>query len=236
MPSDASAGTTGPMEVERRVRIPRERLAGWLSRFAERHPGTGVAASADQVELTAADGARAKILVPFPPLLLPIDTGATSADPTPALPGHVLLDHVRRDRRIGVLLARKGGWAVGIFVGETLISSKVGSSYVQGTTKAGGWSQQRYARRRANQAQQSADRAAEVCVLLLLPERNELDALVTGGHRPAVEQVLTDPRLAPLRPLLTGDVLPTPDPRLRVLQDFAGQTLAVQIRLNAEAG
>ncbi len=231
MPSDASAGTTGPMDVERRVRVPRERLAGWLSRFAARHPGLRVDATAELVELTAADGARAEILVPFAPLVLSVNARASSADVTDAL-----LDHVRRDRRIGVLLARKGGWAVGIFVGETLIRSKVGSSYVQGNTKAGGWSQQRYARRRANQAQQSADRAAEVCLQLLLPERAELDALVTGGHRPAVEQVLTDPRLASLRPLLADDVLPTTDPRLRVLQDFAGQALAVQIRLNAEAG
>ena len=212
-----------PSEPNRTVSVPRRRLSGWLNRFAERHPDLAVSATDELVSIVAADDAVAQITVPFPPL-------APAADPLRAL-----LTHVTHDRRIGVLLARKGGWAVGLFVGELLTDSKVGSSYVQGTTKAGGWSQQRYARRRANQAQQSADRAAEVCLQLLAPRLPGLDAVILGGHGPAVDQVLADPRLAQVRSRVVGPVLPTPDPRLRVLQAFGPQMLALTIGLNDEA-
>ena len=93
------------------------------------------------------------IEVPFPPL-----DGTRLAD---------LLVHVKRPRRVGVLLVRRGGYAAGVFAGTTLESSKVGSSYVQGTTKAGGWSQQRFARRRANQASAAFAEAADVAVRIL---------------------------------------------------------------------
>ena len=97
------------------------------------------------------------IAVPFPPL-------AESADPLPEL-----LAQVNRDCRIGALLVRRGGFAVGIFDGRALVASKVGGPYVQGKTKAGGWSQQRYARRRANQASQAYAEAADVVAMLILP-------------------------------------------------------------------
>ena len=156
------------------------------------------------------DGAAAVIAVPFPPL-------AESADPLPEL-----LAHVNRDCRIGALLVRRGGHAVGVFDGRALIASKVGGSYVQGRTKAGGWSQQRYARRRANQAAQAYAEAAEAAVRILAPVAADLHAVVGGGDRPGVEAVLADPRLTEVRARFTGTVLPTPDPRLRVLASVRG--------------
>ena len=51
-----------------------------------------------------------------------------------------------------LLLLRRGGWAVARCEGERVVASKVGTRYVQGRTKKGGSSQQRYARRRGNQA------------------------------------------------------------------------------------
>ncbi len=93
---------------------------------------------------------------PFPPL------AASGDDPRDALIAHVLVD-----RTVGVLLVRRGGYAVGVFAGRKLTTSKVGSSYVQGATSAGGWSQQRFARRRANQARAAFADAAEVAVRIL---------------------------------------------------------------------
>ena len=138
-----------------------------------------------------------------------------------------LLEHVARSRRIGVLLVRRGGHAAGVFVGATLESSKVGSSYVQGTTKAGGWSQQRYARRRANQASAAFAEAADVAVRILAPAG--LDALVLGGDREAVRAVLADRRLVQLEPLVVAPWLEVKDPRLRVLAATPAQFLAVRI-------
>ena len=177
-------------------------------------------AAGDTVELTAADGATASLAVGFPPL-------PARPDPVAAL-----VEHAQRDRRVGVVLVRKGGYAVGRFAGSTLTSSKVGSAYVQGKTKAGGWSQQRYARRRANQADQAYAEAAEVVATVLLPYADDLEAVVGGGDAAGVHAVLADRRLGPLQRRLTGPILATPDPRLRVLQAFPDQFRAIRITLN----
>jgi hypothetical protein len=155
--------------------------------------------------------------------------------PFPPLSG-TLVTHVSIERRVGVLLVRRGGHAAGVFVGAQLVASKVGSSYVQGTTKAGGWSQQRYARRRSNQASaafaDAADAAARILGSGSPPSGAALDAVVLGGDKPGVHAVLADRRLAHLAPLVTGPWLAVPDPRLRVLAATPEQFLAVRIGLD----
>lgn len=187
-----------------------ERLARWLAGFAERHGGTERSVSPDVVELVGADGAHAWIDVPFPPL---------DGD---------LVAHVLRERRIGVLLVRRSGFAVGVFDGPRLIASKVDSTYVQGTTKAGGWSQQRFARRRANQASAAFGEAADAAAKVLGAVR--MDALVAGGDRDAVRTVLADRRLAHLEP--AGPWLTVKDPKRKVLEEMPQQFRAVRIRLD----
>jgi hypothetical protein len=169
----------------------------------------------------AGDGSRAWIEVPFPPLLH-----------DPGRPLTSLQVHARRDRRVGVLLVRRGGYAAGVFDGGRLVSSKVGSSYVQGTTRAGGWSQQRFARRRANQAKAAFGEAADIAARILLPESASLVTLFCGGDRSAIETTLADPRLGPLRELAAPRQLAVPDPRLRVLQATPEQFLAVHIAVH----
>jgi hypothetical protein len=203
-----------PPPNARTVMVDAERLARWLDGFAERHGSTDSTFAAGQVALTGADGARAWIDVPFGPF-----TGDSLA---------ALAEHVTRRRRIGVLLVRRGGHAAGVFDGTELVASKVGSSYVQGGTKAGGWSQQRYARRRANQADAAFADAADAAVRVFGGTR--LDALVAGGDKPAVRAVLADPRLAHLEP--TGPWLQVKDPRLRVLAATPEQFRAVRIQLD----
>lgn len=172
------------------------------------------------MHLHGVDGAQCWIDVPFPPQT------AGSGDPLAALLGHALAQ-----RTVGVALVRRGGYAAGVFRGTELVASKVGNSYVQGTTKAGGWSQQRYARRRANQSRDAFAEAADVTARVLLPRAAELNAVIGGGDRAAVEVVLADARLAPLRALLAPPFVAVPDPRLRVLVDSCAQWRAVTIRL-----
>ena len=64
---------------------------------------------------------------------------------------------------------------------------------------------------------------------VLLPEVSALDAVVLGGARRAVDAVLADDRLAPLRPLVTGRLLDVPDPRLSVLEATPQMYRAVPI-------
>ena len=191
------------------VSVAAERLERWLAGFAERHGDVTTTAGPDEVALVGADGDRAWLEVPFPPL-----TGD-------------LVEHVLRPRRVGVLLVRRGGYAAGVFEGTRLLASKVGSSYVQGTTKAGGWSQQRYARRRANQADAAFAEAADVAARVL--GGAELDGFVAGGDRDAVRAVLADRRLAHLEP--SGPWLEVKDPKLKILAAMPERFRAVRIRL-----
>jgi hypothetical protein len=213
----------------RRVTVAATRLARWLDGFVERHGATTVSADPTEVRLVGADGARAWLAVPFPPL--PV-VGDGDGDGDGDDPRAALIEHVTRARTIGVLLVRRRAHAVGVFVGDELVASKVDSSYVQGTTRAGGWSQQRYARRRANQAQASFADAADTCARVLLPRVAELDALICGGDRVAVDAVLADARLTPLAALRRPPFLTGPDPRLRVLQATPEQFRAVTVMLD----
>lgn len=151
--------------------------------------------------------------------------------PFPPLVGDDLAAHVARERTVGVLLVRRGGYAAGVFRGRELVRSKVGSGYVQGGTRAGGWSQQRFARRRANQADALFGEAADVAVRVFA-DAPALDALVCGGDRAAVDAVLADSRLATVAAQRTGPWLAVPDPRLKVLQATPERFLAVEIALD----
>jgi hypothetical protein len=205
----------------RRVSVAADRLGRWLDGFADRHGPVEAGVEGDVVAVRAADGSTAWIEVPFPPLTVEGGRMLTS-----------LTTHVRRPRRVGVLLVRRGGYAAGVFLGAELLASKVGSPYVQSTTKAGGWSQQRYARRRDNQARAAFGEAAEVAARVLLPELASLEALVCGGDHPAVQSVLADGRLAGLGQLPRGPWLAVGDPRLRVLRNSPALYTAVTVHVH----
>lgn len=209
----AGAGT-------RTVLVAPERLAGWLERFAASHGGVEVTAHADVVDALAADGSAARCEVPFPPL-----------PPGPGDPWQALVDHATRPRRLGVLLIRRGGYAAGVFDAGALVTSKVGSRYVQGRTAAGGTSQLRFARRRDNQASALVDSATQVALRILAPEAGRLAALVTGGDRPLVAAALADPRLSRLAALPRGPWLAVGDPRLKVLREAGENARAVRITI-----
>lgn len=208
------------MPASRTVLVAPERLAGWFERFAVSHGGAEVSAAPDSVHARAADGTEVGCEVPFPPM--PVD----QSDPWQAL-----VDHASRDRRFGVLLVRRGGYAVGIFDARALIASKVGTRYVQGRTAAGGQSQQRFARRRDNQAAALIGSAVEVAARVMVPEAATLQALVTGGDRALIASALEDPRLAKLAALPRGPWLAVGDPRLTILHEAGESARAVRITI-----
>jgi peptide subunit release factor 1 (eRF1) len=121
--------------------------------------------------------------------------------------------------------------AVGVAHGDELVSSKVERFYVQGRTAAGGWSQQRFARRRGNQAAAGVREAADIAARILLPAVADLDALVCGGDRASVDMILSDPRLAPLLPKRHDRLLDVPEPRLSVLEEALSAAKMVRIHL-----
>jgi hypothetical protein len=125
-----------------------------------------------------------------------------------------------------VLLVRKGGFAVARLRGGDLVEHKIGQRHVQGRTKAGGQSQQRFARRRDNQARQAyeaaADHAARILGERALP-------LVTGGDHGAVDEVLADARLRQVT--VVGPWLAVPDPRRGVLDRAVEDAQAVAVEV-----
>ena len=129
-----------------------------------------------------------------------------------------------------LLLVRRGGYAVGIASGDRLTAHKVGTRYVQSRTAAGGWSQQRFARRRANQADVLVGAAVEHAVRLLAGIRPR--GVVLGGDKALVAAVLDDPRLAGIRPLPRRELYDLPDPRLDVLEKALERGRAVRVTID----
>ena len=193
------------------VDVAPERLTRWLANFASRHG----AYREEGLTLIAEDGASAQWRTPPG-----VPDVATIAE---------LIREAQASRRLGLLLVRKGAVAVGVADGPELIASKVDTHYVQGRTAAGGWSQQRFARRRDNQAKAAAADAAGIVGRLLLPEVRTLAALVTGGDRTAVDAILAAPQLAPVAALRAGRLLDVPEPRHAVLVSAVAGARAVPI-------
>lgn len=196
-----------------------ERLGRWLDGVAERHGAFTEVHEADGVvHLTCADTTTLMLRAPF------------DWTPGPALLT-AFTASAREPRRAGVLLVRRGRWAVGVFDGGELVVSKVDARLVQGRTAAGGTSQQRYARRRGNQTDAVVDHAVETTVRVLLPHAGDLAALFTGGDRGLVEAVLADRRLAPLAALRRGPALDVGEPTKAVLLETPNQFRAVDVHI-----
>ena len=101
-----------------------------------------------------------------------------------------LFEALAADHVVAALLVRLGGYAVGVFDGERLIASKVGSRFVKGRHKKGGSSSGRFSRRRDEQARALIEEVAEVAVRALEPWRDRVEFAALGGDRAAVDRVL----------------------------------------------
>jgi hypothetical protein len=206
--------------VSRTVLVPAERVERWFANFADRHGELSLVVADGVLVATAADSAAAAASLPF----------GRAYDGPPDVAAFA--DRVRSPLRWGILLVRKGGFAVAVVDGTHVRGSKVGQRHVQGRTKAGGQSQQRFARRRDNQARQAYEAAADHAHRVLVAEASGLEALVCGGDRAAVEQVLADPRLAPLAALRAEPWLAVPDPRRSVLEQGVRDGASMRIALD----
>jgi hypothetical protein len=200
------------------VEISPERMRGWLDGFYGRHDGATEAG----LTLTGTSNGDVATLHPPPGVGDPADVDT-------------LLAGIANPPRIGLLLARKGAVAVGVVAGTAVEVSKVERFYVQGRTAAGGWSQQRYARRRDNQADAATQKAADVVARVLLPHvpgtPEPIAALVCGGDRSMVDAILADKRLATLADVRHPHLLEAAEPRLDVLKDAAVTARRVRIHL-----
>ncbi|WP_199433105.1 acVLRF1 family peptidyl-tRNA hydrolase [Qaidamihabitans albus] len=211
----------------RAVEVEPERLARWFERFAERNGGVRhTVLGADEVAVTGGDGTTATVAVPFPPL--PTGTGDTE-HVAEGLAVRPLIEHACRPRRIGLLLVRLGGHSVGVAERGKVLVSRTDRHLVHGRSAAGGWSQQRFARRREGQARQALRSAADDAADVLGSRVTELDGVVLGGDRKAIDELRADHRLEPVFALAGSRVLDVGEPRRTVLDDAAERARAVEI-------
>lgn len=223
----ARAGSrSGAASASRLAEVAPERLPGWVERFTTSHGSVTTTVEGDTVVLDAADATRAVMIVPWPPLVLepPDDGSSPGADVLAALVAHAALP-----RTAVVLLVRRGGYSAGLARDGTLLDHSGGTRYVQGRTAAGGWSQQRYAHRRANQADALVGAAASTASHVVERSTAAPEVLVVGGDRALLDDVLAHPSLAALAALPRGPLLDVPDPRHAVLVDAARRARCVRV-------
>ena len=200
--------------TDREVLVAPARMERWAENFVARHGETGLGAVDGRLTGRAADGSTFEARLPFATAYDgPADSAAFAAS-------------YRAPARWGVLLVRKGGFAIARLRGEDIVESKVGQRHVQGRTKAGGQSQQRFSRRRDNQARAAYEAAAGHAERILT---GPLTALVCGGDRTAVEQVLQGSRLRHLTEVRVDPWLPVPDPRRGILEQAVVDACSVAV-------
>jgi peptide subunit release factor 1 (eRF1) len=100
-----------------------------------------------------------------------------------------LFEALAEDHVVAALLVRMGGYAVGVFEGERLVASKVGTRFVKGRHKKGGSSANRFRRRREEQERALIEAAAETAARVLDPYRERIEFVALGGDRAAAMRV-----------------------------------------------
>ncbi|MGL5810159.1 MAG: acVLRF1 family peptidyl-tRNA hydrolase [Nocardioides sp.] len=210
-----------PEPTVRELAIRPERVARWIENFSARHGGAELTVRSGALAGAAQDGSYFVARWPF--------AAGYEGPPDPVR----FADALVLPAHWGVLLVRKGGFAVARLRRQTLIDSKVGRRHVQGKTKAGGQSQQRFARRRDNQARDAYAAAADQAVRVFDgPILDGSAPVVAGGDRGAVAAVLADPRRPALRTLrITEPWLAVADPRRSVLLAAIDDATAVRIEV-----
>lgn len=201
------------MSSPRAVSVPPARLDRWVQNFVERH---GALSASAEARTHADDGSWFELRSAFGAGTVALGDATRGGLPLPD--------------EWGVLIVRKGGFAIARVVAGTTVASKVGRRHVQGRTKAGGQSQQRFSRRRDNQARVAYEAAADHAARIL---GGMSGPLVTAGDQTAVHEVLADARLRSVVPALHfGDV---PEPRRDTLDALLDRCRSWQVTVvNAE--
>ncbi|MFJ4229523.1 Vms1/Ankzf1 family peptidyl-tRNA hydrolase [Paenarthrobacter nicotinovorans] len=170
------------------------RLHGWVERFTASH-GT-VAQDLDDggLLLRAADGAKALLRAPWPADGRP-GRGSTELERLASL--------AKQERALGVLLVRKGGYALAAASGPTILTTKSGSRFIDART--------------------TAEHAARIFA------NHRIEYLVTGGDRALVDQVLAQPSLKAVSGRTRLPFLDVQEPKSAALAKAAADACSIRI-------
>ncbi|GAA4037249.1 acVLRF1 family peptidyl-tRNA hydrolase [Arthrobacter methylotrophus] len=209
-----------PSAASRTAFIPAPRLTGWVERFAASHGAVEEEPNDGGTLLRAADGATALLTAPWPVDGRP-GKGSTTVERLASL--------ASQERRLGIILVRRGGYAVGVVSGGRVSASKSGSRYVQSRSAAGGSSQQRFARRRENQANALTEAVAGYAAGVFAG--HSIEYLVLGGDAALSVAVVEEAALREYASRKRLAFLAVADPNATVLRRAAADACAVQIQV-----
>ncbi|VXB22587.1 conserved hypothetical protein [Arthrobacter sp. 9V] len=181
--------------------VPAARLQGWVERFAASHGPVDEDLDDDGVLLRAADGAIARLKAPWPADGRP-GRGANEVDRLASLSN--------QERGLGLLLVRKGGYAIAAASGATILSSKSGNRFLE--------------------AKATAEHAARIF------NDHRIEYIVPGGDRVLVEQVLAQPLLRALSGRTRLAFLDVQAPKTAVLAKAAADACAVRVTVTDPPG
>lgn len=182
------------------------RLPGWVDRFAASHRGLASTTDTDDgVMLAMRDGATVLLTPPWPDNGRP-GRGIGLVEQLAAL--------AAQERRVGIVLVRRGGYAAGVAVAGKLVASKVGTAS----------SRSRGGDLGAAVAERAASEASKVFF------GQGFEYLATGGDKLLVESVLAMPALRTFRDRPRLAPLAVADPKMVVLEKAAADFSSVRIR------
>ena len=125
-----------------------------------------------------------------------------------------LLDLLETEYLTGVVLLRLGRYAVAVYQGEKLLSSKTDTRYVHSRHAAGGTSQKRFQRIREGQIRRIYDKTCLVVKDQFSPHLEHLEFVFLGGDRFTLNGLVkVCPLLERLKPITLSRRLNIRDPK-----------------------
>lgn len=188
------------------------RLERWTANFLQRHGATASNVVDGALVGFAQDGSSFEARLPF---------GRTYQGEANT---EAFLAAAEPPAEWGLLLVRKGGFAVARVEGTKIVSSKVGQRHVLGRSKAGGWSQQRFARRREQQARVAYEAAAHHAEIII----GAVKVIVAGGDRTAIDEVA---RIAGIGSRIVATMPDVREPRRGVFEEAVIDARSVRMRV-----
>ncbi|XAS69375.1 acVLRF1 family peptidyl-tRNA hydrolase [Micrococcaceae bacterium Sec5.7] len=218
--TDSHAPGRSPAAATRTAFISGARLDGWVERFSASHGALQTDEHDDGLQLSAEDGTVALLQPPWPVDGRPGRGGDSVAR---------LASLASQPRTSGMILIRRGGYSVAVVREGLVLASKTGTRHVQSRTAAGGWSQHRFARRRANQADAMVEAVADHAGRIFAG--HGIEYVAPGGDRTLAELVLDEPVLKDYSALARLAFLDVPDPKAAVMKKAAADFCAVRIQV-----
>jgi len=217
--SDSVALYVKPAQLSPYLESVADACGGWLQEIRSLPPS--LVESETGLVLFWSDDRKYVLLPPFP-----IDLNQC----VPAWDASYLRMLLDRKYLLGVVLLRLGGYSVGVFQGERLLTSKTGTRFVKGRHKAGGQSQRRFARRREEQIRELFDKACSVVAAKFADYEKRLDYVFLGGDRLTLGAFLKRCEyLQGLTDKTMGRVLSVAKPRYEALRNAPSQIWKTQV-------